>query len=120
LPNYASVGATYRISESTSYSTNSTTTTDTLSFQISYPLIENILNISGSYQFDKQDDTLDTIQNEKDALGFTVTWTINDFQQLYGSYNYIQYNNLMNPEYSNYESNSFSLTYTITFDGLSY
>ena len=65
-------------------------------------------------------DALDTVDTEKNALSLSLSWTINQFQRLYASFSNVKYDNLLNPDTSNYTSNSFSLNYSIMFDGFSY
>ncbi len=120
LPNYATLGTNYSISENIYSSTNSSTTTDTFTVNASYPLIEQILTLTGSYTYNKQTNSEATVDTEKNALSFSISWTINQFQRLYASYNNVKYDNLLSPDTSNYTSNSFSLNYSIMFDGFSY
>jgi hypothetical protein len=96
------------------------TSTDTLTFELSYPLIENTLTARGLYQIDKQSNNLSTIDNEKNSWEINCMWDITSFQRLEATYSFAEYKDLLNPLSSNYKANSINLSYTIMFDDFSY
>lgn len=120
FPNYSSLSSTYRYTENSFPSINSLTSIDTLTFELSYPLIENVLTMRGLYQIDKQSNNLDTIDNEKNSWEISCMWDITGFQRLEAVYSFAEYKDLLNPATSNYKANSINLSYTIMFDDFSY
>jgi hypothetical protein len=120
LPNYSSLSTSYRFSENTFPSLDTSTSTETLTFELSYPLIANVLTARGLYQIDKQSNNLSTVDNKKNSWEINCMWDITSFQRLEATYSYAEYKDSLNPLSSNYQANSINLSYTIMFDDFSY
>jgi len=120
LPNYSSLSTTYRFSENTFPALDAVTSTETLTLELSYPLIPDVLTARGHYQIDQQGNNLGTVDNEKNSWEINCMWDITSFQRLEATYSYAEYKNLLNPLSSNYKANSINLSYTIMFDDFSY
>jgi hypothetical protein len=120
LPNSSSLSATYRLSENSFPAIDTVTSTDTLTFELSYPLIVDVLTARGLYQIDKQSNNLSTIDNEKNSWEINCMWDITSYQRLEATYSFAEYKDLLNPLSSNYKANSINLSYTIMFDDFSY
>jgi hypothetical protein len=120
LPDSSSLSATYRLSENSFPAMDTVTSTDTLTFELSYPLIADVLTARGLYQIDKQSNNLSTVDNEKNSWELNCMWDITSFQRLEATYSFAEYKDLLNPLSSNYKANSINLSYTIMFDDFSY
>jgi hypothetical protein len=120
LPNYSSLSAAYRYSENSFPELDTVTNTDTITFELTYPVIENVLTAKGLYQIDRQSNNLATVDNEKDSWEISCTWDITSYQRLEAMYSFAEYKDLLNPLVSNYKANSINLSYTIMFDDFSY
>jgi len=120
LPNSSSLSATYRLSENSFPAMDTVTGTDTLTFELSYPLIVDVLTARGLYQIDQQSNNLSTIDNEKNSWEINCMWDITSYQRLEATYSFAEYKDLLNPLLSNYKANSINLSYTIMFDDFSY
>lgn len=120
LPNYSSLSAAYRYSENSFPELDTVTNTDTITFELTYPIIENTLTARGLYQIDNQSNNLATVDNEKNSWEISCMWDITSYQRLEATYSYAEYKDLLNPLVSNYKANSINLSYTIMFDDFSY
>jgi hypothetical protein len=120
LPNYSSLSTSYRFSENTFPALDTSTSTETLTFELSYPLIANVLTARGLYQIDKQSNNLSTVDNKKNSWEINCMWDITSFQRLEATYSYAEYKDSLNPLSSDYQANSINLSYTIMFDDFSY